>query len=295
MTTFKIGNLDITRVEDFADYGVPLLLVFPAVTDEAIAANRDWLAPNFLNPENNTINVHIHSWVIRTQHHTILVDSCVGHQKKRHFPPFNMRNSVYLDNLVAAGVNPNEVDYVFCTHLHSDHVGWNTRLENGRWVPTFPKATYLFSRKDYDAFDPRQQDWPHYSGTDENTFLDSVLPVVEAGLVEFVDGEHKVGDGLTIVPTPGHSPGHNALRIEDSGDSGLFTGDSMHHPIQIAEPDLNSFSCWDPTLARASRRKLLDECCEHHRLLIPGHFAPPHCGRISRKGDAYRLHPGAAR
>ena len=140
--------------------------------------------------------------------------------------------------------------------------------------------------------DPRQQNWPHYRGTDEDTFLDSVLPVVEAGQAAFVAGEHEVCDGVTIAPCPGHTPGHNALRVEDSGDSGLFTGDAIHHPIQIAEPDLNSFSCWDPALARASRRSLLDECCERHRLLVPGHFAAPHCGRISRKGEAFRFRPG---
>ena len=291
MTTFRIGELEIIRVEDFVDHGVPLTLLFPDVGAEAIAANRSWLAPRFLDADADTISVHVQSFVVRSRHRTIMVDTCVGHGKKRHFPPFNLRDSVYLDNLRAAGVYPEDVDYVFCTHLHSDHAGWNTRLDNDRWVPTFPKTTYLFSRKDYDAFDPRRQDWPHYGGTGEDTFLDSLLPVVEAGQVEFVDGEHKVGDGLTIVPSPGHSPGHNALRVEDSGDSGLFTGDSMHHPIQIAEPDLNSFSCWDPALARASRRSLLEECCEHHRLLVPGHFAAPHRGRISRKGSAFAFHP----
>ena len=293
MTTFKIGNLEVARVEDFTDHGVPLKMLLPELDDATIAENLDWLAPRFLNPENNTISVPIQSWLLRTRHHTILVDTCVGHQKKRHFPPFNMRDSAYLDNLKAAGFAPDEIDYVFCTHLHSDHVGWNTKQDNGRWVPTFPKARYLFSRKDYDAFDPRRQDWPHYGGTDEDTFLDSVLPVVEAGQVEFVDGEHRVGDGLTILPCPGHSPGHTALRVEDSGDSGLLTGDSMHHPIQIADTRLNSFTCWDADLARASRRKLLEECCEHHRLLVPGHFAAPHCGRVSPKGSMFQFEAGA--
>jgi glyoxylase-like metal-dependent hydrolase (beta-lactamase superfamily II) len=295
MTTFRIGAFEVVRVEDFTDHGVPLSLVLPAVTDEMIAANLDWLAPDFLDATDNTINVAIQSWVVRTRHRTILVDTCVGHQRKRHFPPFNMRDSVYLDNLAAAGVHPQEVDYVFCTHLHSDHAGWNTRLEDGRWVPTFPKATYLFSRADYEAFDPRREDWRGYGGTDADTFLDSVLPVVEAGQVEFVKGEYAVSEGVTIAPCPGHSPGHSALRIENSGDSGLFTGDALHHPIQIAEPDLNSFSCWDPALARASRHRLLEECCEHHRLLVPGHFAAPHCGRITRKREAFRFLPGHTR
>jgi len=290
MTTFQVGDVSVTRIEDFVDAGVPLTLLFPDAAPEQIAANRGWLAPNFIDANADTTSVHVQSWVLRTKHHTILVDTCVGHQKRRHFPPFNLRDSLWLDNLKAAGVAPEAVDYVFCTHLHSDHVGWNTRLENGRWVPTFPKATYLFSRKDYGAFDPRRENAPEYGGTDADTFLDSVLPVVEAGQVEFVDGEHRVGDGLTITPAPGHSPGHAALRLEGGGDSALFTGDSMHHPLQIAIPELNSFSCFDPAQARASRRKLLEECCEYHRLLIPGHFAAPHRGRVSRKGEAFAFH-----
>lgn len=293
MTTFRIGELEITRIEDFADHGVPLAFLLPEVTAEMIAANVDWLTPNFLNVD-NTIDIPIHSWVIRTRHHTILVDSCVGHQKRRHFPPFNMRNSTFLQTLVAAGVHPEQVNYVFCTHLHSDHVGWNTRLVDGRWAPTFPNATYLFSRKDYEAFDPRTGERRQYGGTDEETFLDSVLPVVEAGQVEFVDGDHQVGDGVSIIACPGHSPGHSALRVEDSGESGLFTGDAMHHPLQVVEPDLNSFTCLDADLARASRRALLEDCCDHHRLLVPGHFAAPHRGWVSRKGQAYRFAPTAS-
>jgi glyoxylase-like metal-dependent hydrolase (beta-lactamase superfamily II) len=294
MANLQIGDFEITRVEDFTDRGVPLKLLFPALKDETLAAHRHWLAPDFLNAQNDTIDVSIHSWVVRTRHHTVLVDSCVGHQKNRHFPPFHMRESRYLANLAAAGVDPAEIDFVFCTHLHSDHVGWNTRLDNGRWAPTFPKATYLFSRADYDAFDPRQENWPGYGGTDADTYFDSVLPVVEAGQVEFVAGEHEISDGLTIIPCPGHSPGHMALRVEDRGESGLFTGDSMHHPIQVAEPRLNSFSCWDADLARSSRRMLLEECCERHRLLVPGHFAAPHFGRVSAQGETFAFQPGAA-
>ena len=291
MSAFRIGQLEVRRVEDFIDPQVPVKFLLPDITDEILAANLDWLAPRFYDPATQTVAIHIQSWLFRTKHHTILVDTCVGNHKPRQFPPFNMRENPYLENLSKAGARPEDVDYVFCTHLHADHVGWNTRLDNGRWVPTFPNAKYLFSRADVDALDPRRAPASEHDIL-LDPFMDSVLPVVEAGLAELVEGEHRIGDGLTIVPAPGHSPGHSILRLEDSGDSGLFTGDSMHHPLQIAAPECNSFACADASEARRSRRRILEECCEHHRLLVPGHFAAPHCGRVTRKGDGFAFKPG---
>ena len=292
MTTFRVGGLEVSRVEDFVDHGVPIKFLLPELDDETIAQNRPWLAPRFLDVDSDTVSIHIQSWLLRTRHRTILVDTCVGNHKSRHFPPFNQRANPYLANLKAAGVSPEDIDYVFCTHLHSDHVGWNTRLDNGRWVPTFPNAKHLFSKADFEGLDPRGK--PPGAHDDANeAFLDSVLPVVEAGLAEFVEGVHEIGEGLTILPAPGHSPGHCALRVEDSGDSALFTGDSMHHPMQIAAPRLNSFACADAELARATRVKLLEECCERHRLLVPGHFAAPHRGRVSHNGQGFQFHAGS--
>jgi glyoxylase-like metal-dependent hydrolase (beta-lactamase superfamily II) len=290
MTTFRIGDLEVTRVEDFVDPAVPLKFLLPDLPDTAIAEHKHWLAPRFLDPDSGSVAIHIQSWLLRTRHHTILIDTCVGNHKSRHFPPFHQRETSYLANLAAAGATPEQIDYVFCTHLHSDHVGWNTRLENGRWVPTFRNARHLFSRRDYEALDPRNLPEGHRDDANE-AFQDSVLPVVEAGLAEFVDGVHQVGDGLTIVPAPGHSPGHNVMRVEDRGESGLFIGDVMHHPMQIALPKCNSFACADPTQARASRRRVLEECCAEHRLLVPGHFAAPHRGFVSANGEAFAFEP----
>ena len=270
---------------------MPIKFLLPDLRDEDIARNAGWLAPRFLNPADNTVDIHIQSWLLRTKHHTILVDSCVGNHKERHFPPFNMRNSPYLENLKAAGASPEDIDFVFCTHLHSDHVGWNTRLENGRWVPTFPNARYLFSRGDYEGLDPRRRPPGHEDDANE-AFYDSVLPVVEAGQADIVAGAHVITDGLTIAPAPGHSPGHNMLRVESGDASGLFIGDAMHHPIQIAAPECNSFACMDPVAARNTRRAILEECCDCNRLLAPGHFAAPHVGRVSRAAGGYTFNPG---
>ena len=291
MTTFLIGDIEATRVEDFVDPGVPIKFLLPDLPDDAIARNADWLAPLFLNVADATVDIHIQSWLLRTKHHTILVDACVGNHKTRHFPPFNMRNSPYLANLAAAGAGPEDVDFVFCTHLHSDHVGWNTRLDNGRWVPTFPNARYLFSRADYEGLDPRGKP-PNPEDSANEAFLDSVLPVVEAGQADIVEGGHVIADGLTIGAAPGHSPGHSMLRVESAGDSGLFIGDAMHHPMQIAEPQVNSFACVDPAAARDTRRRILEECCDCNRLLVPGHFAAPHMGRVSRAATGFLFKPG---
>lgn len=291
MATFRIGDIEVMRVEDFIDPEVPIRFLLPDLTDEALESNKRWLAPTFMNAETDTVAIHIQSWLMRTRHHTILVDACVGNHKPRHFPPFNMRETPYLANLAAAGARPEDIDYVFCTHLHSDHVGWNTRLGNGRWVPTFPNARYLFSRGDYEGLDPRGLP-PDRADEANEAFFDSVLPIVEAGQAEVVEGTHALTEQLTIEPAPGHSPGHSLLRAKSGDASGLFVGDALHHPMQIAVPECNSFACVDPVAARQTRRRILEDCCDCGHLLAPGHFAAPHVGRVSRNGDRFKFHPG---
>lgn len=291
MAEFKIGDIDVTRIEDFVDLHVPPARLLPDLPPEALSEQLHWLAPRFYDVTQNSVAIHVQSWLLRTKHHNVLVDTCGGNCKPRaHFPVFDMRDGPYLENLRAAGVGTEDIDYVFCTHLHIDHVGWNTKLENGRWVPTFPNARYLFSKTEYESADPRTDALGTYVKTDE-IFLDSVLPVMEAGLVQLVDGVHQVDDQLIIEPAPGHSPGHSLLRAQDRGKSALFTGDIMHHPIQIAYPNVNSFACADPVQARATRRQVLERCaCDGH-LLVPGHFAAPHVGHIGKAGERFAFNP----
>lgn len=295
MTSFRIGDIEITRVPEFCDPEVPVKFLLPDLPQQAIAENLDWLAPRFFDADKGTVAIHMQSWLIRTGSQTILVDTCGGNHKPReHFPVFHMADRPYLENLKAAGADPQDIDVVFCTHLHIDHVGWNTRLENGRWVPTFPNARYLFSRKDYDHYDPRQRTGDGSGGgahVADEIFNDSVLPVVESGLADLVDGVHAINDHLTIEPAPGHSPGHSLLSLKSGDETGLFTGDIMHHPLQVAVPDCNSFACADATQARATRKAVLDRCCENRSLLVPGHFAAPHRGFIGRKGRGFAFSP----
>jgi len=291
MFSFTIGDIAITRVEEFVDPGVPVSFLLPDLPEDVIPANLDWLAPRFLDPATMGVDIAMQSWLIRTRHHTILVDTCGGNHKPReHFPVFHQRQSgAYLDNLRAAGVSPEDIDYVFCTHLHIDHVGWNTRLDNGVWVPTFPNARYLWSQADYDHARPAPDG---AVGGEDAIFCDSVLPVVEAGLAQMVGPSFHLDDQIAIEAAPGHTPGHSLLRARSGAHTGLFTGDALHHPLQIVASDCNSFACADANQARATRRRILGECAEHGHLLVPAHFAAPHVGRITRAGDAFRFHPG---
>jgi len=215
------------------------------------------------------MRLSIHTFVIRTRHHTILVDTCIGNEKKRDVPLWNDLRSDYLLRLAAAGVAPEEVDFVLCTHMHVDHVGWNTRLQDGRWVPTFPNAKYLFNRTE----------WEHWKATeDENAgevVRDSLLPIVDAGLAEIVEPGHTLCEEIRLEPTPGHTPGHVSIHLGPQTPDAVITGDMIHHPSQIAEPQWASRVCWDPDLAVRTRRAFLERHADSGTLILGTHFAPP--------------------
>lgn len=288
----QIGDLEVSRVEDFVVPDADPFFLFPEMPSQEVERNLHWMVPNFYDPEKSILVISIHSWVIRTAHHTILVDTCGGNHKPRpHFPVFDNRVTPYLDNLHAAGSRPEDVDFVFCTHLHIDHVGWNTRLDNGRWVPTFPNATYLFSRREYESVAPA--DGGAAVGLDPSAVLaDSVSPVVEAGQARMIEGVHQLTDQLTIEPAYGHSPGHSLLRAASRGVTGIFSGDALHHPLQIIDPERSSRFCADPLMAAQTRWRILEECADQDHLLLPAHFGAPHFGRVRRQGGGLVFKPG---
>ncbi|HZD26813.1 MAG TPA: MBL fold metallo-hydrolase [Alphaproteobacteria bacterium] len=289
MTKLAIGAATVDRVEEMPGPSFRLTTIFPDWDDAAFETHKDWLVPNYVNVEKMTVVMSLHSWIIRTGHHTILVDTCIGNDKHR-LPAerWHLQRNDYLARLAAAGVDPAEVDYVMCTHLHPDHVGWNTRLADGRWVPTFPNAKYLFSRTEYEHFDARAKEVAE-DNMDRLCFNDSVLPVVEAGQALMTDGAHRLGDDMLIEPAPGHTPGHVTLKLESGEDAAIFTGDILHHPLQVYYPHWNSRFCVLPEQARQSRRKVLDYCVDRRALLMPAHFGAPHCGHVHAEGEAYRL------
>jgi glyoxylase-like metal-dependent hydrolase (beta-lactamase superfamily II) len=286
----NVGQFEISRVVESEGPFLGVQDFIPDAEQAVIEANRDWLMPRYIEPETNKIILTIQSYILRTPRHTILVDTCVGNDKPRPGRPmFDQLNLPYLADLAAAGVRPEEVDFVLCTHLHVDHVGWNTQLIDGRWVPTFPNAKYIFARTEYDFWEQR-----HLDGTEgkvPNVYDDSVLPVMEAGQAVLVDGDHQIDDGIWFEPAPGHTPGNVVLNLRSNGANAVLSGDVMHHPLQLVRPEWSSRACEDPVQSAATRRALIERYADTDTLIAPAHFASPTMGHIISKGDTfgYRL------
>ena len=289
MTHWRIGSATITRVEEQLGPGsFPPEQYFTGFEREVLQHNLDWLVPHHYIPASDVLITSVHSWLIRTPQHTILVDACSGNHKDRHWwPRFHQLNTPFIERLAKAGARPEDIDMVLCTHLHADHIGWNTRLQDGRWVPTFPNARYLFSRKENAHWDPQQNPTLADDPPRRIAYRDSVLPVIEAGQVQLVDGEHAIDDSLLIEPAPGHTPGHILLKLLHGEGGGVFCGDVIHHPLQIHAPHWNSQFCEDPVQARATRRRVLEHCACTGARLFPTHFGAPHVAAVEDVGGSF--------
>ncbi len=281
---FQVGDVSVTRVTEQHGPGFAPEFLYPDWDPAMLRDRRAELLPDLFSEAEGKFISSIHTWVVRTRHHTILVDSCAGNDKHRpSLPRFNQLQLPFLDRLAAAGVAPEGVDFVLCTHLHADHCGWNTRLVDGRWVPTFPNARYVFSKAEHDYWSgPAGREGFH-----AGVFADSVLPVIESGQAMMIDGAGAVGDGLLLHPTPGHSPGHVAVQLMSEGQEAVFSGDIMHQPVQVWRPEWNSRFCEDGAAARASRRWLLDHAAERQAAVFTAHFARSSVGRVARRGDRF--------
>jgi len=284
----SIGDMQLSRViESEGPFLAPDVFI-PDFTPDVLAANRDWLLPRYIDAASGQIILTIQSYVLRTGRYTILVDACVGNDKPRPGRPmFDMLNTSYLADLAAAGVQPEEVDFVMCTHLHIDHVGWNTRLVDGRWVPTFPNAKYIFARREYEFWEERERSGEQ--GPVPNVFDDSVLPCMEAGQVQLVDADYQFDHGIWFEPAPGHTPGNIIINLKSGDASAVLSGDVMHHPLQLARPEWSSRACEDRVQSAATRRALIERYADTSTLVAPAHFASPSCGHIVSRGDAFRF------
>lgn len=288
------GGLTIDLLPEIAHRMMPVSFLFNDLTRAQMEANSDWLDGRFLDPGGMRLGLAFQAYVVRTQGLTILVDSCNGNHKQRPTAPWqhDLRSSAFLDNLGALGLRCEDVDMVVCTHLHCDHVGWHTRLENGRWVPTFPRARHLFGRSEYEHFLARYQR-EGASAVNHGAFADSVLPVVEAGLAQFVEETHMVvpgaGGEMSLLPAPGHSVGHCCVRTVSRGAEALICGDMLHHPIQLDLPDLHMRADWDPGLAAATRRRLLTHCADTGAWLLAGHIPFRSVTQVRRFEDRFRF------
>lgn len=287
MAVRAIGNATIEKVEEICGPGFKPGRMFPKFDQEAFDAQKSWMVPEHVQEGSDRLIGSVHTWVVKTGRHTILIDTCLGNHKDRHNPGWNKLNTPFLERLEACGCHPDSVDFVMCTHLHVDHVGWNTKLENGRWVPTFKNARYLFAKREYAHWETEHRT----KGLETNggSFDDSVLPVVEAGKAVMIESDHQPDPLLTIRDYPGHTPGSIAINLKDQGRQACFSGDIMHHPIQVYHPDWSSQFCWDQAMSAVSRRKLLEDCVESNALLCPAHFPGANAGFVKPEGNSFRI------
>jgi glyoxylase-like metal-dependent hydrolase (beta-lactamase superfamily II) len=287
-----LGEFRVASVIDMGRLELPGFHVFPDFAAEAVEEQADWLVPRYIDPASRKLLMAFQGFLVRTPRHTILVDSCIGNHKERPNRLFwhQRTDSPFLDNLARLGVAPEQIDFVLCTHLHADHVGWNTRLDNGRWVPTFPKARYIFARREYETWERAYREDPAEPHT-YGSFADSVLPVMEAGRAVLVEQDHQVEDGVWLEPAPGHTPGTVTINIESGGQRAICSGDVLHHPIQCTRPDWSSRFCDDPDQSRRTRAALLDRLAETDVRLFAAHFVAPRGGYIVRAGRHFRFRP----
>lgn len=277
-----LGQLEVKSVHE-GEGLIPMQFAVPGVNGEDLSALKAWYWSDELSmdPQAAIFRIEVRSYLLNIDGLNVLIDTCCGNDKERSVPWAHRLQTNWLQNLVAAGCDADDVHLVLCTHLHADHVGWNTRLEDGRWVPTFPNARYVFSRKDYEFFG-RQSREAH----NREAYADSVLPVVEAGLADIVDSDacvhREIEDGIWLEDAAGHSPGSVVVNAQRGGSRAVFTGDIVHHPIQLVRPDIPFFADEDPPEACATRQRLLARCVDNGAVLYPAHFPDPPAGRVRR-------------
>jgi glyoxylase-like metal-dependent hydrolase (beta-lactamase superfamily II) len=284
----RLGDIEIHQVieQDAALFEAQTF--FPALTDALLAENRAWLQPRFMNAADQLL-LCVQSYILRTPHHTIMVDSCVGNHKPRpRRPDWHMQSSDrYERGLAAAGFAVEDIDFVMCTHLHVDHVGWNTRLENGRWVPTFPNARYVLADRELAYWTEREKTAPEACPW----ITDSVLPIVAALRADVVRSDYAFNDLVTLLPTPGHTIDHFAVHAGRPGADAVLTGDMIHSPIQARYPELGMMSDYDAAQAGQTRRALFGRFCDTSTLFCTAHFPQPSVGRVVRWNDSFDLLP----
>lgn len=274
-----IGNIHIDRIKELETPFMTPAAMFPDTPPEAFAPHRHWLEPWALCPHSGKLIIAVQTYIIRTPQHLILVDTCIGCDKtNKYFPEWHQRSDRHWWHaLQAKGIDPAQVDYVFCTHLHGDHCGWNTQLVDGRWVPSFPNARYLIS----------ETELQHAAAGNSPAWQESVLPLIEAGLVQAVRSDFQLDDQVWLEPTPGHTPGHVAVHLRSGTQRAVLCGDLIHSPVQCHHPDWRYWIDHDAVQAVATRQRFLEEQCEAQRLVLPAHFPGVSAGHVQRAGSAY--------
>ena len=283
MLSWRVGEVTVTRILELEATG-GTRFILPQATPEVVRG-MDWLAPHFAD-ENGKLKMSIHALVVETPTARIVVDTCIGNDKDRDIPTWSGLQTSFLADLAAAGYPRESIDVVLCTHLHVDHVGWNTMRVAGAWVPTFPNARYLLARSEFDYWRAEEEAADDLS---RSPFHDSVRPVWEAGLVDLVETDHRLCPEVTLEPTLGHTPGHVSVRIRSGGQEALITGDFIHHPCQLGHPEWASSADYDAQASTATRQRMFGALAGTQTLVIGTHFAAPTAGHVVADGGAWRL------
>jgi glyoxylase-like metal-dependent hydrolase (beta-lactamase superfamily II) len=284
MKTWRVGRVEITRLVEVWKWEDDIGMALEGAGPSVVLAHP-WLLPDHATPRGRMF-INFQAFVLKVGERRIMVDTCVGADREREFPVFTRMRTSFLQDLGSIGIAPTDVDTVLCTHLHFDHVGWNTRLVDGRWVPTFPRARYLFSRKEYEHW-LKLRDSGGYHAI--NHLRDAVDPVVEAGLVDFIAHDHRISAEIRLLPTPGHTPDHVSVHIDSEGEQAVITGDVMHHPIQVAMPAHPATFDMDKKMGASTRVEFVKRFQDKPVLVIGSHFADPGAGYIVSHGDACKL------
>jgi len=295
MNEITLGDVQITRI---AEIDGPLTTpeeFLPEATHDDWARHQSSLGPEFLPSEQNLVNATIQTWLVRSEGRVILIDTGLGNGKYRpYFPNWSYLDSDYMKNLADAGVTPEEVDVVVNTHLHIDHVGWNTHRVGTDWIPTFPNATYLMNQRDFEFWNPANDHTSIVGRGNQNVFEDSVVPVHEAGLVQLWDESYEIDGNLRLELAAGHTPGSAVVSLASGSDKAVFVGDLVHHPLQIVEPHINSCFCEDPAEARNTRNRILGRAADEGQLVVPTHFGGHAAVEVERSGGSFALNGWAA-
>lgn len=286
MSSFTVGQAEVHRVEELT---TRLPFAMFNAGDELIARNSHWLFPDWVDGD-QTWEMVVQSWIVIVDGRVVVVDPCVGNGRSLPgFPLFHMLETPFIERFAATGIRPDDVDAVFCTHLHSDHCGWNTVLRNGRYVPTFPNARYYIAQREFDRWDSRRPDHRPVKAN-EGVFERSVLPVVESGLARIITDDYRISASLEVEAAAGHTLGHTALHLSSAGREAWFTGDVFHHPIELLYPELDAHICEDFVQTLATRKRLIAAFIECGALVIPAHFATPHVGYLREENGRRRFY-----
>lgn len=281
---WKIGDVEVVRIVEVNAHEDPFDVLMPGVTPE-LAKQYDWLFPDFATPDGR-MKISFQAFVLRSGNEKIMIDTCIGNDRQREFPIFTNMQTSFIEDLTHAGYAPETVAKVLCTHMHFDHVGWNTRKVNGRWVPTFPNARYLFGRQEYEHWLMLKRTRGYHDCTH---LEDSIEPITSAGLADFVETDFRITDEVSLVPTPGHTPGHVSVHISSKGHEGFITGDMLHHPLQLAEIDRVGNFDMDKEQGVKTRKAMFERLGDKKILIIGSHFSEPTAGYIVRGKKNWRF------